>query len=168
MSSYSRALVVPLFRYHLKDNNKQTQCSAWPLIFPRDVRSWYRRPLEWDLWAAGICPLLPENLSKAALPQKLEHAEEADWAIMGQTLCRFFFPIYLFFLSDGYNTNGPHFSFSLALLMRNRDIGISLNSLHVCSESQSKHPAKFQERNWRQLWKGRCSCLIYRVSYSLQ
>ena len=46
-----------------------------------------------------------------------------------------FFSVYLFFLSDGYKTDGPHFSFSLALLRRKRDIGISLNGLQLCSES---------------------------------
>lgn len=83
-----------LFRSHLKDNNKQTQISPWP----RDVHGLHWRPLEWDLWAAGICPMLPENLPRAALAQKLERAGEADWAVMGQTLSTVFF-LYLFIFS---------------------------------------------------------------------
>lgn len=169
MSSYPSALAMPVFRSHLKDRKKQTQFLPGPFIFPRDVHGLYWRPLEWELWAAGICPLQPESLCRAALPQKLECAGGTDRVITGQTLTAgLFSPFIYFFLSDTYNTNGTHFSFSLALLTRNSNIGISLNSLHVCSESRSKHPAKFQEGDWRQLWKGRCCCLIYRVSYSLQ
>lgn len=108
--------------------------------------SWFT--LEWDLWAAGISHCCLKTPSEQHLPK--------NWNVLGKQtgllqLKPSLFFSYLFFLSDGYNTNGPHFSFSLALLTRNRDIGISLNSLHVCAQCQSKHPAKFQEGAWRQL-----------------
>lgn len=82
----------------------------------------------------GICPSLPENFVRATLPQNCNMLENRPCCCRSDPHCRgvlfYFFP-----LSGGYKTSRPHFPFSLALLRRNTDLRISLNSLHLCSES---------------------------------
>lgn len=169
MSSYHSALAIPVYRS--LQNKKPHSFPSVTLSFLCKGSSWLTQETTGvgSVGSWGSAHRCLKTSSEQRFPRNWMCWENRPGCCRSDPHCRgCFISVCLFFLSDGYKTNGLHFSFSLVLLRRNGDIGISLNSLHLCSESWRKHPAKFQERNWRQLWKGRCCCLFYRVIYSLQ